>query len=698
MTEQPREDIGSDLNRLSQWDGLAANLATAVFVTDAAGRIVIWNAAATGLFGWRADDAWGRPFLSLLLPPDAELDLVAALASASTGERWSGEVECKRRDGARVPMQLELCAVFGAHGDVIGFTCESFDLSDLKAAKARTTDMIRELRTADARQRAILAWSRDATMFFDADATIRWASPATAELLGTAPDELLGRSGLDLIHPDDQERAIAEFAEMRELGDHVCIEFRVFDPEGRLHWIEEDVTNLVDDPDVGFVVANIRDVTDRRRDQDQLARMALHDPLTGLPNRSLLVNRLEQLLARDHATAVLDIDLDNFRDVNDLLGHAQGDELLCVVGSRLAGAAQQSASTLARVGGDEFVVLCEDVRDAATAVSLAELLRESLRAPFAVDAHEVFVSASIGVALSPGDATGLIRDAGIATHQAKQRGRDRVAIFDARLDSTQRHRLTVQSELRRALERDELEVWYQPIVDLQARSVQGVEALVRWRHPERGLLAPQHFIDVAEASGMIRALGSQVLRQACSDALGWRDAACPLHISVNAAAAQLSSPDFIDEIAAAVHDFELDPERLTIEITETAAMLIADSLENLHRIRRLGVHLALDDFGTGYSSLSFLRELPVDAIKIDRSFISGLGTSERDTSIVQGVLAMAVALGQTVVAEGVETSAQAELLRQLACPFAQGYLWSRPVPADEVQRVVEAIPGALRSL
>ncbi len=693
MTDRRSVQVGSELDRLAHWEGLIAELATAVVVTDVVGRIVIWNRAATELYGWPADEVLGRPILGLLLAREVELDAVAVLTSVASGQPWAGELECRRRGGSPLPVHLTLCAVYDDSRAVIGFVVESRDVSDLKAAEhdARNAEgqLIEELRATDARQQAIVARSRDATMFVEGDGTIRWASPATKELLGFAPEQLVGQNGLDLIDSQDQERVFAEFLSMPGLGDHVRTEFRVTGPEGDVRWLEEDATNLVDDPDVGYVVANIRDITDRKRAEEQLARLALYDPLTGLANRSLLINRLQQLLARGSPAAILYIDLDNFGDVNDSLGHAFGDELLRLIGRRLDGAVAQSPSTLARVGGDEFVLLCDGVRDVTTAVVYAERLRETLRSPFQLGEHEVFVAASVGVALSPGDATGLVRDAGIATHQAKLLGRDRVAIFDASLDSIQRDHLTLQSELRYALDRDELRVWYQPMIDLHTNRVAGVEALVRWEHPERGLLVPAQFIDVAETSGLIRALGSQVLHQACVDARTWNERGVPLRVSVNAAVAQLNSGDYVTEIQAALQDFELVAGQMTIEITETAAMQVADSLDTLRGIRRLGLHLALDDFGTGYSSLSFLRELPIDAIKIDRSFINGIGTSARDRSIVQGVLAIAAALGHAVVAEGVETAAQAASLRQLGCRYAQGFLWSGPVPAVEVQGLAD---------
>jgi diguanylate cyclase (GGDEF)-like protein/PAS domain S-box-containing protein len=803
----------SSRERLAHWDDLVSELATAVIVADVTGRIVIWNEAATALFGWSTAEMLGRSALPLLLPAEVETDAVAVLTAVATGTSWTGEVDCKRNDGSRVPVFLTLSAIFDDDRVLLGFVAEARDLSDRSAAEDRSRDserlsrellmhtaepacvtsaqgifkyvvtsqsalgystsdlvgrcafdlvhaddvevlrdayaelvadpavhpvvvyrarakdglwrwrevrlsnhiddpilagivcnvtdvteqqeLLAELRGADARQRAIVARSRDVTLFFDIDGMIRWASPVSHEMLGIEPEDLVGQSGLDFVHPDDQERVFAEFLTIAGLGEHVRTEFRINHPRGGVRWLEEDATNLLDDPDVGYIVGNIRDVTERRHAHEQLERLALHDGLTGLANRLLLVNRLEQLLARGSAAAVLYVDIDNFTDVNDALGHVTGDELLKLIGARFANEVVHSAATLARVGGDQFVLLCDDVGDAITAFAYAERLRNTLTLPIRVQDQDVVVTVSIGVALSPGDATGLMRDSAIASQQAKHQGRDRVVMFDASLDVTQQHRMVVQSELRHALTHGELVVWYQPIIDLQTHEVTSVEALVRWNHPERGMLSPEQFIGIAESSGLICAVGSQVLTQACADARAWHDGGHTVRISVNAAAAQLSSPDFVTEIEAALNEFGIDPDQLTIEITETAAMQIADSLGNLKRIRALGVHLSLDDFGTGYSSLSFLRELPVDAIKIDRSFVNGLGTNARDTSIVQGVIAMAEALGHDVVAEGVETDVQAEALRQIGCRYAQGFLWSRPAPADAIREISQTIEASL---
>ena len=688
MTQGLGEARARDAERLL--GSLLMRTTEPAYVTDAEGVFKYVVASNESELGYSPDELTGTSAFELVHPDDLmRVRRAYADVLADPAARPKVVYRARAKDGSwrwresRLSNQLD-------DPLLAGIVCNVIDVTEQQ-------ELLRQLRAADARQRAIVTWSRDTTLFFDLDGTIRWASPVSAELLGIEPDALVGLNGLDFVHPDDQERVFAEFLELTGLGDHVRTEFRVTDPRGELRWIEEDATNLIENPDVGYVVANLRDITDRKNAEEQLERLLLHDPLTGLPNRALLVNRVEQLLARGSQAAILYIDVDNFTDVNDSLGHAAGDELLQLIGRRFADAIVRSPWTLARVGGDHFVLLCEDVNEATTAFSYAEHLRESLRAPFELQSQEVVVTVSIGVALSPGDATELLREAGMARRQAKLQGRDRVVVFARSLDSTQQQRLVVQGQLRRALANDELVAWYQPMIDLRTRRVGGVEALVRWNHPERGLLEPEQFLDVAESSGLVAALGNQVLGHACAAARKWQQHGCSLRISVNAAAAQLCSPDYVAEIESALREFDLEPGRLTIELTETAAMQVADSLENLHRIRSLGVHLSLDDFGTGYSSLSFLRELPVDAIKIDRAFVTGLGTNARDASIVEGVVAIGAALGYAVVAEGVETAVQAETLRGIGCRYAQGFLWSRPVPAADIGDLVQRIHRAGQS-
>ncbi len=428
-----------------------------------------------------------------------------------------------------------------------------------------------------------------------------------------------------------------------------------------------------------------------------LLHQAFHDTLTGLPNRALLADRLGQALARRERrcleAAVLFLDIDRLKWVNDSLGHAAGDQLLVDVARRLE-SVLRPGDTVARFGGDEFVVLCEELSAAGEAVTVAERLRDALASPFHVRGREIGLTASIGIALASTSShdtpDALLRDADAAMYRAKERGRDRVELFDDHMRSRAMARLETESTLRRAIEQTELRVHYQPVIELATGRATGLEALVRWEHPERGLVPPSEFITVAEETGLIVGLGAYVLAEACTQVARWnhrRPDGEPLTVSVNLSPHQLRARGLRELVAEALQHTGLDPRLLCLEITETALVEDADSNRAaLDSLKDLGVTLAVDDFGTGYSSLLYLRRFPVDVLKIDRSFVVGLETNAEDTAIVSGVVGLAQALGLQAVAEGVETPEQAACLRQLGCPLAQGYHWSKPLTARQTER------------
>jgi predicted signal transduction protein with EAL and GGDEF domain len=449
-------------------------------------------------------------------------------------------------------------------------------------------------------------------------------------------------------------------------------------------------------------------VVERIRAQEQIAHQATHDALTGLANRILFRDRLELALARARrhgsVAALLFLDLDRFKDVNDTLGHGAGDELLRSVSERLRAALRASDTvarigdeefTLARFGGDEFVVLCEDLASEDGAVRVAQRIQEALLGPFVVERKEHVVTASIGIVLAGGadrDADGLVRDADIAMYRAKQRGPGNWEVFDEALRNRALERVATERALRRALEHGELRLHYQPIVALAGGTVQSVEALVRWEHPERGLVPPGEFIPIAEESALILQIGAWTLMAACEQASRWRarfgDRA-PLPVSVNVSARQLAQPEFPEIVRRALAEMGLSSGDLAIEVTETA--LIEDSsvpADSLRELKSLGVKILLDDFGTGYSSLSHLQRFPIDALKVDRSFVRHLGTGKDNRSIVHAIAAMASALGVGVVAEGVETAEQAAEAQALGCDWAQGYYFARPAPAAEIESLI----------
>jgi diguanylate cyclase (GGDEF)-like protein len=428
---------------------------------------------------------------------------------------------------------------------------------------------------------------------------------------------------------------------------------------------------------------------------EEAVHEALHDSLTGLPNRSLFVDRLRHAVARAGRTgtpvAVLFCDLDGFKTVNDSLGHRTGDRLLVSVAGRLADCLRP-ADTIARLGGDEFAVLLEELREPGDAARAAQRLLESLSSPFELREREFFISASIGIAAGSEEPETLLRDADLAMYRAKSRGKGRYAIFEPGMHTAIVERLDLEVDLKGAIERDELVLAYQPIFSLRSGAVAGVEALVRWRHPKRGVVLPEHFVPLAEESGVIRELGRWVLRTACHQGALWR-ARYPGHpglqIGVNLSGAQLREPGLVDEVAEALASAQLDPSGLTLEITETALMESFESaIEQLDALKRLGVDLAIDDFGIGYSSLRYLRRLPLDNLKIEKSFVDGIGRSDDEPALLRAIVDLADIFGLTVIAEGIERPEQRERLLALGCDLGQGHLLSEPLPPAEADALL----------
>jgi diguanylate cyclase (GGDEF)-like protein len=443
---------------------------------------------------------------------------------------------------------------------------------------------------------------------------------------------------------------------------------------------------VTEDEGVALAITHIEDVTEQRVAAEQLTHAATHDGLTELPNRAALVDRLDELLARAEPgqVSVLFIDLDNFKVVNDSLGHGVGDELLRQIAGRLRHV-MRDTDRLARFGGDEFVVMVDGGVDPAV---VAERLRRAVQRPVIIGEHELVVTASIGFAVNASRDLGadeLLRDADAAMYRAKAAGRDRVEAFTEETRTASLAALQTSSELRRGLERGEVVPYFQPIVDLDGGQVVGFEVLARWLHPDRGLLVPGQFLPMAEESGLIVDLGARILRDSLAQlahwrAVGLRFASCSL--SINVATQQLIDGRFLDVVHDALGETGIDADSLWLEITETALMADTNAAGRaLRDLRGLGLHLSVDDFGTGYSSLTYLKRFPVEAIKVDRSFVTGLGLEADDTSIVEAVVRLGHSLGLTVVAEGVETPLQLNRLRELGCDKGQGYLFGRPRPA-----------------
>ncbi|MEA3217034.1 MAG: hypothetical protein QOJ19_3190, partial [Acidimicrobiia bacterium] len=561
------------------------------------------------------------------------------------------------------------------------------------------------LRRSEGRFRSLVENSADITLVLDAAGGLSYVSPACERVLGYDA-ESLGSIPLDeLFHPDDLVRMLAARNHCAaEPGLTVGpVQARLRHSDGGWRWLEISLSNRLEDPDIVGFVANAHDITPVKLAEAELAHNATHDVLTGLPNRALLVDRLDQALARhsdnhDHqeTLAVMFCDLDGFKVLNDSRGHRVGDTVLQEVSQRLLNAVR-AHDTVARFGGDEFVICCEGLADHEEALMVAERLRQAVAPAYPIKNGEAFLTASIGlrIAANRGDsAEDIIRDADAAMYQAKANGRDGVVVYSEILRQQSEARLNLESGLRRALDRDELRVFYQPIVSVTSEELIGMEALLRWEHPSRGLVHPAEFIGVAEDTGLVEPIGAWVLEQACRQLKVWQERGLsPVHVAVNLSGRQLQSATIVDTVADILRRTAVNPADVCLEVTESVLMTDpAAAAAKLTRLRQLGVHLAIDDFGTGYSSLAQLRRFPIDRLKIDRSFVAHLGEEPESTAIVTAVLHLAKALGLTTVAEGVETAEQRAQLQLLGCELGQGYHWSRPAEADHLEAWLSTRP------
>ena len=676
--KQSQEEIQRQANLLDQaYD--------AIFAWELDGPIIFWNRGAERLYGYTKQEALGRTSHDLLRTrrPEAVDTFMTALERDGY---WEGELEHRRRDGTSIVVETRHELVReGQRRFVVEI---NRDISERQAAEAA-------LRANETRFRALVQNASDIIAVVTPDGQISYVSPSVERVLGRSPEELVGQLGFNLIHPDDLPMIQGFFATVASAtGLSETTELRVKHRDGEWLALEVIANNQLDDPSVGGIVFNARDVTERKAFEEQLAHQAFHDTLTSLPNRALFMDRLEQALGRSQRrgcqVGVMFLDLDGFKVVNDSLGHEAGDGLLAETGLRLR-ACVDDADTVARFGGDEFTVLLEDLENAEQAFQAAQKVAAALRPPMSLGVRDVFVTTSIGIAIGDADddAHDLLRRADVALYAAKRGGRDRYELFRPSMTQQASHRLEVESDLRRAVERGEFELHYQPVIAFPDEEVFGVEALVRWRHPERGLVPPGEFIPLAEESGLIVAIGRWVLREACCQVGSWatQPGTAPLTVSVNVSARQFQRPDLVADVERALDDSGLAPWRLTLELTER--ILVGDTTvttQTLTELRDLGVRIAIDDFGTDYSSLSYLRRLPVDELKIDREFVRDLGRMTSATSIVSAVVTLAHGLGLSVTAEGIETPNQLRHIRALHADRGQGFHFAAPLPADELLR------------
>jgi diguanylate cyclase (GGDEF)-like protein/PAS domain S-box-containing protein len=688
-------DLSETKESEAKYRGLLEAAPDAMVVVNQGGEIVLLNVQAEKQFGYRRDELVGQKVKNII--PDGFAERLIADGTRSASEALAQQIGTgieltgRRKDGSDFPIEIMLSPLESAGGILV--TAAIRDISVRKAAEEHLARM-------EARYRGLLEAAPDAMVVVNQGGEIVLLNVQAEKQFGYRRDELVGQKVKNIIPDGFAERLIAdalrsaEDALAQQIGTGIELTGRRKD--GSDFPIEIMLSPLEGAEGI-LVTAAIRDITLRKKAEAQMIHSSEHDFLTGLPNRMLLNDRVDQAirLARRYKrkVAVLFLDVDGFKHINDSLGHPIGDKLLQSIAKRLVDCVRGS-DTVSRQGGDEFVVLLSDEKHAESAALTARRMLQAVAEAHSVDQHDLHVTSSVGVSVYPDDgldAETLIKNADTAMYQAKENGRQTYQFFKPDMNVRAVERQAIEESLRRALERQEFTLYYQPKINLRTGKITGAEALLRWLHPVRGLVPPAQFIPVAEDCGLILPIGNWVLREACQQAQAWVDAGLPLGtMAVNISAMQLRDENFLDGVFATLKDTGLDPRSLELELTESVLMKHAESTASiLKTLRARGVQVAVDDFGTGFSSLSYLRKFPMDALKIDQSFVSQITTVPDEMIIVAAVIGMGRSLGLRVVAEGVETEEQLAFLQAHQCDEAQGYYFSRPVLPHDFVNLLE---------
>jgi diguanylate cyclase (GGDEF)-like protein/PAS domain S-box-containing protein len=654
--------------------------------TDIDHVMLFVNERFCDMTGFAREELIGHRVIDLLADP-ADVSLVRSkveLRKRGIADQY--EVRLRRKNGSVMWVEVAAAPLFDAGGSVVGTIGAYNDITERRTANEA-------LRESEARYRIMADNATDLISRTDRDGRILYASPAVESILGYTAADVIGRNILTFVVPADRE--VVQFAtDGLPATGPMTFSYRVRRREGAEVWLET-TSRAVMDPqtrEVTEIVSVSRDVTERRRAEEQIEHQAYHDSLTGLPNRFLFRDRLTVALAHARRTnrpvAVMFLDIDSFKLVNDTLGHSLGDELLKALASRLMTALREE-DTIARMGGDEFTILLSNIKSPDDAALIAQKLLDAVAQPTRVEGHELFVTTSIGIALYPQDgdsAESLLKNADNAMYRAKEIGPNQYQLCTLEMNRRATDRLSLENALRRAVDRREFVLHYQPQLRIDSEQVVGMEALLRWNRPDYGLVEPARFIPVAEETRMIVEIGEWALREACRQAREWQRTRFPnLRMGVNLSPRQFQHSDLRRMIAAALDDSGLDPSRLELEITESTAMQNTERTAAILRsLRNMGVQIAIDDFGTGHSSLNYLRTFPIDCVKIDQAFVHEIEGSASDRAIVAAVIAMAHGLNLRVTAEGVETEAQLQFLREHGCEEVQGFLFSKPIAPDRV--------------
>ncbi|MEM9292927.1 MAG: EAL domain-containing protein [Acidobacteriota bacterium] len=672
------------------------NVNEAIYIFDLDGTIIYVNDAFTRTYGWSSEEVLGHNVSMLVAESEVSLRDQSADLPAMAGAQV--EQSHRRRDGRVFPALVSFSNLYDERGLERAEVAVVWDISQRKRSE-------QALRESEERYALAARGANDGLWDWDLRTGEIYFSQRWKSMMGYSDEEIGGSldDWLRLVHPEDVEHLQAHLeAHLSGSTPHFESEQRIRHKDGEYRWMLARGLAVRDsEGNVYRMAGSQTDITERKEAEQQLLHDAVHDTLTRLPNRALFLDRLGSALARAHRRpeylfAVIFLDLDRFKLVNDSLGHMVGDELLVALGQRLA-QCLRLVDTVARLGGDEFAVLIDDLDRPEDALEVSHRIQQELKRPFNLAGHEVFANASMGIALSSTGyerAEDVLRDADTAMYRAKAQPEQRPVVFDPAMHASAMVLLRLENDLRRAVDRGEFELYYQPIVSLEDRQLWGFEALVRWMHPERGLVSPGEFIPLAEETGLILEIGCWVLEEACRQTADWQQRLKhrrPVHVSVNVAAQQLTHMGFLDAVDQALDSSGILPGTLRLEITEGVMMESPELARvSLQRFRQREIKLHIDDFGTGYSSLSQLHTFPIDTLKIDRSFVANMNGKGENHAIVRTIVALAKTLNLEVMAEGIETAQQLQSLRSLDCEFGQGFLFSRPLPRDEAESLLTA--------
>ncbi len=654
-----------------------------VMITDTQGIIEYINPRFSEVTGYCADEVIGQHANILKSGEMPESVYQGLWDSLQQGLEWHGQLLNRKKDGTLFWESSSISALRDQDGNTTHFIAVKEDIT----AKKEAEDQLRMIAT-------VFETSTEAIMIADAEGRIKMVNNAFTRITGYSPEEVIGENPSLLSSGRHSETFYEEMWHELLISGYWSGEIWNRRKDGNVYpeWLSISAINDSSGMAKEFV-AVFSDITQRKKDEAHIRHQAYYDALTQLPNRALLADRLEVAIVtadRDNQKiALLFVDLDRFKNVNDTLGHEFGDDLLLQVAERLISCVRES-DTVARFGGDEFVILLHNISSDRDAALIAEKLIKTISDPFELSGREIFIGASIGIALHPGDsetADALLRNADLAMYRAKQTGRNRFQFFTSALQETANTMMEMEQDLRIAMEQSQLEIYYQPLVLGSSGRITGVEALLRWHHPRLGMVSPDTFIPLAEDTGLIGPIGLWVLETACSQLTLWNSEGHHLYLSVNISGRQRDLGLDATQLSSILDKTGFKPDQLVLEITEGLLLDYSDdTIVWLQAFKDIGVHLAIDDFGTGYSSLSYLKRFPIDTLKIDREFVRDLTQDSEDALLVEAIISMAKSLKLRLIAEGVETEEQRQLLNELGCQYQQGYLFARPLPANELKQ------------